>query len=125
LHVSEWLARRPEVVRVTYPALPTAPGHALWKRDFRGASGLFGVELRPVSKHAVDAMLDGLELFGMGASFGGFESLAIPMDPRPYRSATRWTHDGPLIRLHVGLEDPDDLVADLERGLACLREAGS
>lgn len=125
LHVSEWLAKRPEVARITYPALAGAPGHALWKRDFRGASGLFGVELRPVPKRAVDAMLDALELFGMGASFGGFESLAIPMDPRPYRSATRWTHDGPLIRLHVGLEDPNDLVADLERGFRCLREAAS
>jgi cystathionine beta-lyase len=125
LHVAEWLTQQPEVVRVTYPALASAPGHALWKRDFRGASGLFGVELRPVPKRAVDAMLNALELFGMGASFGGFESLAIPMDPRPYRSVTRWTHDGPLMRLHVGLEDPDDLVADLERGLACMHEAAS
>jgi cystathionine beta-lyase len=114
--VAEWLSARPEVARVTYPVLPNAPGHALWKRDFRGASGLFGVELRPVAKPAVDAFLDSLELFGMGASFGGFESLAVPMDPRPYRAATRWAHDGPLIRLHVGLEDPNDLIADLARG---------
>ncbi|HEV8237267.1 MAG TPA: cystathionine beta-lyase [Gemmatimonadaceae bacterium] len=114
--VAEWLSARPEVARVTYPVLPNAPGHALWKRDFRGASGLFGVELRPVAKPAVDAFLDSLELFGMGASFGGFESLAVPMDPRPYRTATRWAHDGPLIRLHVGLEDPNDLIADLARG---------
>jgi cystathionine beta-lyase len=121
--VAEWLSARPEVARVTYPALPNAPGHPLWKRDFRGASGLFGVELHPVAKAGVDALLDSLELFGMGASFGGFESLAIPMDPRPYRTATRWTHDGPLIRLHVGLEDPNDLIADLERGFARMREA--
>ena len=114
--VAEWLSARPEVARVTYPALPNAPGHALWKRDFRGASGLFGVELRPVAKSAVDAFLNSLELFGMGASFGGFESLAVPMDPRPYRTATRWAHDGPLVRLHVGLEDPNDLIADLGRG---------
>jgi cystathionine beta-lyase len=114
--VAEWLSARPEVARVTYPALPSAPGHALWKRDFRGASGLFGVELRPVAKLAVDAFLNSLELFGMGASFGGFESLAVPMDPRPYRTATRWSHDGPLVRLHVGLEDPNDLIADLARG---------
>ena len=114
--VAEWLSARPEVARVTYPVLPNAPGHALWKRDFRGASGLFGVELRPVAKPAVDAFLNGLELFGMGASFGGFESLAVPMDPRPYRTATRWAHDGPLVRLHVGLEDPNDLIADLARG---------
>jgi cystathionine beta-lyase len=114
--IAEWLSERPEVARVTYPVLPKAPGHALWKRDFRGASGLFGVELRPVDKTAVDAFLNSLELFGMGASFGGFESLAVPMDPRPYRTATRWAHDGPLIRLHVGLEDPNDLIADLARG---------
>ena len=114
--VAEWLSARPEVARVTYPVLPNAPGHALWKRDFRGASGLFGVELRPVAKPAVDAFLNSLELFGMGASFGGFESLAVPMDPRPYRTATRWAHEGPLIRLHVGLEDPNDLIADLARG---------
>jgi len=114
--VAEWLSARPEVARVTYPLLPNAPGHALWKRDFRGASGLFGVELRPVAKPAVDAFLNSLELFGMGASFGGFESLAVPMDPRPYRTATRWAHDGPLVRLHIGLEDPNDLIADLARG---------
>jgi cysteine-S-conjugate beta-lyase len=123
LQVAEWLRTRPEVARVTYPALSDAPGHALWKRDFRGASGLFGVELRPVPKAAVDAMLNSLELFAMGASFGGFESLAIPMDPRPYRTATRWLHDGPLVRLHVGLEDPNDLIADLARGFERMREA--
>ena len=121
--VAEWLRERPEVARVTYPALPDAPGHALWRRDFRGASGLFGVELRPVAKAGVDAFLNSLELFGMGASFGGFESLAIPMDPRPYRTATRWTHDGPLVRLHIGLEDPNDLIADLARGFECMRGA--
>ena len=121
LQVAEWLRRRPEVVRVTYPALADAAGHALWKRDFRGASGLFGVELRPIAKPALDAMLNSLELFGMGASFGGFESLAIPMDPRPYRTATRWTHDGPLIRLHVGLEDPNDLIADLGQAFGRMR----
>jgi cystathionine beta-lyase len=121
--VAEWLRARPEVTRVTYPALPDAPGHALWKRDFRGASGLFGVELRPVAKAAVDAFLNGLALFGMGASFGGFESLAIPMDPRPYRTATHWAHDGPLIRLHVGLEDPNDLIADLAKGFERMRGA--
>ena len=121
--VAEWLAARPEVARVTYPALADAPGHALWERDFRGASGLFGVELRPVAKPAVDALLNTLELFGMGASFGGFESLAVPMDPRPYRTATRWPHDGPLIRLHIGLEDPNDLIADLSRGFDRMRDA--
>ena len=122
VRVAEWLQERPEVARVTYPALPDSPGHAMWKRDFSGASGLFGVELRPVSKPAIDAMLNSLQLFGMGASFGGFESLAIPMDPRPYRTVTRWPHDGPLIRLHVGLEDPNDLIADLAQAFDRMRE---
>ena len=121
MRVAEWLAARLEVKRVVYPSLPSDPGHALWKRDFLGASGLFGVVLNDVPKAAVDAMLNSLELFGMGASFGGFESLAIPMNPKPWRSATRWKSDGPYIRLHVGLEDPEDLIADLEQGLDQLR----
>jgi len=121
MKVVEWLMTRPEVKRVMYPALPTDPGHAIWKRDFLGASGLFGVVLNRVPKAAVDAMLNSLELFGMGASFGGFESLAIPMDPSRWRAVRRWTEDGPLVRLHVGLEDADDLIADLEQGLGQLR----
>ncbi|HEY2027013.1 MAG TPA: cystathionine beta-lyase [Gemmatimonadaceae bacterium] len=123
LRVAEWLRGHREVQRVLYPALDDDPGHALWKRDFTGASGLFGVLLAPVPARAVAAMLDGLELFRMGASFGGFESLAIPMDPRPFRSATRWDHDAPYLRLHVGLEDPDDLIADLAAGFDRLRAA--
>ena len=123
MRVAEWLAGRPEVQRVVYPALPTDPGHELWKRDFTGASGLFGVVLHKASKAQVDAMLDSLELFGMGASFGGFESLAIPMNPKPFRSASRWKVDGPYLRLHVGLEDPQDLIEDLERGFASLNGA--
>ena len=122
LAVGEWLRSRREVRRVLYPALPDAPGHELWTRDFRGASGLFGVELEPVSKPAVDRMLNSLRLFGMGASFGGFESLAIPVDPRPYRTATQWSADGQLVRLHVGLEDPRDLIGDLSRAFDCMRE---
>jgi cystathionine beta-lyase len=117
LQVAEWLMSRPEVKRVVYPALPNDPGHEIWKRDFTGASGLFGVVLQPVPKAAVDAMLNSLKLFGMGASFGGFESLAVPMNPSPMRAATRWRADGPYIRLHVGLEDPADLIADLGFGL--------
>jgi cystathionine beta-lyase len=123
LRVAEWLATREEVARVLHPALPGDPGHALWTRDFTGASGLFGVVLRDVPKRAVDALLDSLELFAMGASFGGFESLAIPVDPAPLRSATTWRAEGPMVRLHVGLEDPDDLIADLERGFAAMRRA--
>jgi cystathionine beta-lyase len=120
LRVAEWLQARPEVARVHYPPLPDDPGHAIWARDFTGASGLFGISFAPVSKAAVDAMLDSLELFGKGVSFGGFESLAIPMDPAPFRTATRWregeTRDRRYVRVHVGLEDPDDLIADLARG---------
>lgn len=123
--VAEWLQARPEVKRVMYPALPADPGHEIWKRDFRGASGLFGIVLEPVPKAAVDAMLNSLELFGMGASFGGFESLAIPMNPTRHRAVTRWANDGPYVRLHVGLEDPDDLIADLERGLEVLRRVAA
>jgi cystathionine beta-lyase len=120
LALAEWLSRRPEVARVIHPALPYDPGHAIWKRDFTGASGLFAVVLNPASKKAVAAMLDGLELFGMGYSWGGFESLIIPFDPLTYRTATRWNGEGPALRLHVGLEEVDDLKADLEAGFARL-----
>jgi cysteine-S-conjugate beta-lyase len=121
LRVAAWLRTRPEVARVRYPALPDDPGHALWKRDFSGASGLFGVMLAPVAKANVDAMLDALQLFGLGVSFGGFESLAIPMSPAESRTATTWDWKGPYLRLHVGLEDPDDLIADLDRAFDRLR----
>ncbi|HKV52484.1 MAG TPA: cystathionine beta-lyase [Gemmatimonadaceae bacterium] len=127
VHVAEWLCTRPEVARVHFPALASDPGFALWSRDFTGASGLFGVTLAPAPKSAVAALLDELELFGKGVSFGGFESLAIPMNPAPYRTATRWQPPGggPYIRLHIGLEDADDLVADLARGFARMRDAGA
>ena len=94
LEIARWLQGRPEVLRVLHPALPEDPGHAIWKRDFAGASGLFGVILRPVPEKAVAAMLDGLELFGMGFSWGGFESLCIPFDCTPFRTATRWAPGG-------------------------------
>lgn len=123
LEMARWLSERPEVRRVLHPALPDDPGHAIWKRDFTGASGLFSIVLNPVSEAAVTAMLDGLELFGMGYSWGGFESLVIPFDPRPYRSATEWKAEGPALRFHIGLEDVEDLKADLEAGLARLRAA--
>ena len=130
IRVAEWLRERPEVARVRYPALRDDPGHAIWKRDFTGASGLFGVSLAPVPKAAVHAMLDALELFGKGVSFGGFESLAIPMDVAPYRTATQWSEGGgaeaqPYLRLHVGLEDPEDLIADLARGFERLRDVAA
>jgi cystathionine beta-lyase len=124
LVVAEWLAARPEVARVLYPALPSDPGHALWKRDFIGASGLFGFILEPCSKQAVAAMLDGMELFGMGYSWGGYESLLIPTRPDTHRTATPWREKGPALRIHVGLEEPADLIADLEAGFARLCAAG-
>ncbi len=123
LAMANWLAARPEVARVLHPALPSDPGHALWKRDFTGASSLFAIELKPVAMKAVGAMLDGLALFGMGASWGGYESLALPFDCTAYRTATKPVFAGPTIRLHIGLEDIDDLKADLDAGFARLRAA--
>ena len=121
LAVARWLAARPEVSRVLHPALPDDPGHALWKRDFSGSSGLFSVILKPASKAAVTALLDGLELFGLGYSWGGFESLVIPFDCSSYRTATTWAPEGPALRFSVGLEDIEDLQEDLDAGFARLR----
>jgi cysteine-S-conjugate beta-lyase len=123
LALARWLQDRPEVKRVLHPALPDNPGHEFWKRDFSGASGLFGIVLQDCPKPAVDAMLDGMELFGMGYSWGGFESLIIPTHPEKIRSATTWRPGGPTLRLHAGLEDFDDLIADLEAGFARLNAA--
>lgn len=123
LAMARWLQARPEVARVLHPALPEDPGHAIWRRDFSGASGLFGVILRPAPERAVAALLDGLELFGMGFSWGGFESLVIPFDCRTYRTATTWAPEGPGLRFHIGLEDVADLQADLDAGFARLRAA--
>ena len=121
LEMARWLAQRPEVSRVLHPALPSDPGHAIWKRDFKGASGLFSVILKEASPTALASMLDGLELFGMGASWGGFESLVLPFDPSAYRTATPWQAEGPALRFHIGLEDLDDLKRDLDAGFARLR----
>jgi len=123
LELARWLERRPEVARILHPAFPSHPGHEFWKRDFTGASGLFGVVLKETPKPAVDAMLDGMELFGMGFSWGGFESLILPTHPEKLRSATRWAPGGPTLRLHAGLEDLGDLIADLEAGFARLNAA--
>ena len=121
LALARWLKERPEVERVLHPALPGSPGHEFWKRDFTGASGLFSIVLRPdFAKPAVDAMLDGMELFAMGFSWGGYESLMVPVHPERLRSATRW-ETGAVLRLHAGLEDLGDLIADLERGFGRLR----
>jgi len=116
LAVAEWLAGRAEVDRVLHPALPGHPGHDIWKRDFTGATGLFTIVLKPVAENSLAAFLDGLKLFGMGYSWGGFESLVIPFDPTSYRTATQWTGPGPALRFHVGLEAVEDLIADLAAG---------
>lgn len=123
IEIAGWLQGRPEVARVLHPALPGDPGHSLWKRDFSGACGLFSVILKPASKKSVAAMLDGLELFGLGYSWGGYESLVIPFDPSPYRTATTWKAEGPALRFHIGLEAVDDLKRDLRSGLARLGAA--
>lgn len=121
--VAEWLAARPEVDRVLHPALPNDPGHAIWKRDFTGACGLFSIVLKPVPQKALAAFLDGLKLFGMGYSWGGYESLVVPFDPTSYRTATRWQGPGPALRFHIGLEAVDDLIADLAAGFERMKSA--
>jgi cystathionine beta-lyase len=121
LALAHWLASRPEVSRVLHPALPEHPGHEIWRRDFSGSSGLFSVILKPASREAVAALLDHLELFGLGYSWGGYESLVIPFDCRTYRTSTRWDPEGPALRFSVGLEDIEDLKADLDEGFARLR----
>jgi cystathionine beta-lyase len=123
LAMAHWLAARPEVKDVLHPALPSHPGHAIWKRDFLGSSGLFSVVLHPVSRKAVDAFLDALSLFAMGYSWGGYESLVIPFDCRSYRTATAWAPGGPALRFQIGLEDVEDLQEDLARGFAAMRAA--
>jgi cystathionine beta-lyase len=125
LEVARWLATRLEVARVLHPALPGAPGHAIWKRDFSGACSLFGVEFKPdYSVESTHAFCEALALFGIGASWGGFESLALPTSGFVTRTAGGAQFAGPLVRLHIGLEDVGDLLADLEQGLAVLRSFG-
>lgn len=119
--IASWLREQPEVAEVIYPALPGARGHELWRRDFTGATSLFGVILRPAAKDRVDALLNGMRYFKMGVSWGGFESLILPIHIHGARTATRWNPGGPYLRLHVGLEDADDLIGDLADGLVRLR----
>jgi len=123
LVLAEWFKAQPEVECIMHPALPEDPGHALWKRDFLGASGLFGVTLTPRSREAVAALIDNLALFGLGASWGGFESLVLASNPNAMRDARPWPYEGPTLRFHAGLEDPADLIADLETGFAHMRKA--
>jgi len=118
LDIAAWLETRPEVGRVLHPGLPSHPGHAIWKRDFLGSSGLFSIVLREgYSDDDLARMIDGLKLFGLGASWGGYESLVIHQKPEQFRTATDWSGPGLLVRLHIGLEDTDDLKADLQAGL--------
>jgi cystathionine beta-lyase len=123
LKIAQWLADQPDVARVLHPALPGCPGHDLWQRDFTGSSGLFSFILKGGDEKSRAALIDGLAHFGIGYSWGGFESLALPVDPARYRSATLWQAEGPAVRLQIGLEDPDDLIADLDAGLARFRAA--
>ena len=123
LEMARWLAARPEVLRVLHPALESDPGHAIWKRDFTGASGLFSIILKPAPQKSVDALLDAVKLFGMGYSWGGFESLVIPFDCTSYRTASKWAPGGPALRLHIGLENVEDLKADLARGFEAFNAA--
>jgi cysteine-S-conjugate beta-lyase len=118
--VAEWLRGRNEVETVLYPALSNTSGHEMWKRDFTGASGLFSIVLKPTKETAVAAMLDDLTLFGMGFSWGGFESLIVPF--KPTRTATTWVAEGQALRFHIGFESPDDLIDDLKQGFERLNK---
>ncbi len=121
LVVADWLSTRPEVLEVIHPALPSHPGHEIWKRDFTGASGLFAFVVDTTSESEIAALMDNTPLFGMGYSWGGFESLLIPFDPTNYRTATEWRSQGTAVRIHVGLENPDELIADLEKGFKAMK----
>ena len=123
LALANWFTDQPEVDKVLHPAFPDCPGHETWKRDFTGAPGLFAVILKDVPESALPPMLDNMELFGMGFSWGGFESLMILSHPALARTATTWDATGPLLRVHAGQEDPEDLIADLEDGFKRLRKA--
>ena len=124
IKVAQWLQTRAEVSRVLFPALESDPGHAIWKRDFEGAASLFSLVLKPVSRKQVAAFVDALKLFGIGSSWGGYESLVTAPNIAPLRTATRWNADeGPVIRLHIGLEDADDLIADLQQALGRMTQA--
>ncbi|WP_319532082.1 cystathionine beta-lyase [uncultured Cohaesibacter sp.] len=123
LEIARWLEARPEVERVLHPGLESHPGHAIWKRDFTGSCGLFGVVLKDSTVGQARAMIDAMELFGFGFSWGGYESLVTNPEPKMHRSATSWDEPNAMLRLHVGLEDVEDLKADLERGFAAFAAA--
>lgn len=118
LRVARWLESRPEVQAVHYPALESSPDHALWRAQFDGAAGLFTAEFHPAIRERVERFVDALQLFGIGSSWGGFESLVLPCDVRACRSVDDWSERGPLVRFHIGLEDPRDLIEDLDAALS-------
>mgnify|MGYP002840451523 FL=1 len=122
IRIARWLEAQPQVQKVMHPALESDPGHEIWKRDFSGAASLFGFVVHETDQNKIAAFLDGMKLFGMGSSWGGYESLLIPTFPDKNRSVTKWEYDGQTLRIHVGLEDPDDLIDDLENGLQRLTE---
>ena len=123
LALAKWLSKRPEVKRVIHPALRGAPGHTIWKRDFTGSSGLFSIVLKPVPNAKIAEFFNAFKLFSAGFSWGGFESLALHVRPDQYRTASPWTEEGPLVRIHAGLEDIDDLKVDLERALTAFTKS--
>lgn len=125
LEVAHWLTTRAEVGVILHPALPDCPGHEMWKRDFLGSTGLFSFELKDGNEKSRAAFIDALTLFGIGYSWGGFESLALPINPEKHRTATKSSHKGALIRLHIGLEDPADLIADLAKGFESFNSLGN
>jgi cysteine-S-conjugate beta-lyase len=116
LRLAEWFAARPETLRVLHPAFASCPGHEFWKRDIGQSCGLFAAVIKPYSEDSLANMLDNMKYFAMGYSWGGYESLLIPLNPAPFRTATRWPEDGVLLRVHAGLEAPQDLIEDLEAG---------
>jgi cysteine-S-conjugate beta-lyase len=120
LTVARWLQGRGEVRRVLFPALEGDPGYTIWKRDFEGAASLFSLVLNPVDRKQITAFVNALKLFGIGSSWGGYESLVTAPNIAHLRTATKWPDDGPVIRLHIGLEDPDDLIADIEQAFATM-----
>ncbi|MGE0408915.1 MAG: cystathionine beta-lyase [Amphiplicatus sp.] len=123
LALAKWLSKRPEISRLLHPAMKGAAGHQIWRRDFTGASGLFGAVLRPTSPAALKAFFNALKIFGMGFSWGGFESLCVPVSPDKCRTAKPWREDGPTLRFHAGLEDIEDLIIDLDRAFAAMNAA--
>ena len=125
LKIAKWLKERAEVGAVLHPALPECPGHAFWRRDFKGSSGLFSFELKGADETSRAVFIDALDHFGIGYSWGGYESLALPVDPEKYRTATEWKIEGALVRLQIGLEDTDDLIADLAKGFEAYNKARS